>query len=80
METVRLKFAKSDFFKNCLYGICTELDIETCKKTCHCIIFEDKCIPKRIKNADLINRDPDKYAKSLTTKELEKLVYRYLYK
>lgn len=65
----------------CAKKMCNELSLEECEKTCGCVIFEDKCKPNRIPDADTINRDPFKYAKSLTPTELENLMKyaAYLY-
>ncbi len=72
-NVIRNKFATRGVEK-CLIGLCNEIDLEECRKSCHCVIYEDKCVSRRIKDASLINKDPDKYVKTLNTKELEGLV------
>lgn len=62
------------FMSYCISKKCTDLEEEACYKSCHCAVFRGKCIPRRISNADEINRDPDRYIKSLSTKDLEELV------
>ncbi len=44
-------------------------------------LFEGKCYPRFFPNAETINEDPDKFAKGLTTKELESILRlaAYLY-
>lgn len=72
-EIYNLFYTFSNISK-CLVGICNNLEIKECEKSCHCVIFDNKCVSKYIPNAGLINADPDKYAKQLKTSELEELV------
>ena len=72
--------------ENCLSlnKSCSALELEECKKSCHCFYLEKYgCLPRKIPDADLINEDPDKYIKSNLGKEadLERMVEiaAYLY-
>jgi DNA ligase (NAD+) len=71
-----------DFMESCVFADCSELSLEECRESCHCVEYHDgTCVPRYIKNVRTINRDPDKYAASLKTKELEALLElaNYLY-
>lgn len=61
---------------HCLRGTCSDLKLEECQKSCHCVVFEEKCISRRFPDAELINEDPDKYiqTRKFSTKDLEELV------
>ena len=81
--SVKLEVSNSDvqkalyteeFLSNCLHGRCDSKTLEECAQSCNCAIFNDRCIPRTIKDYTLINRDPDKYIKGLVTVELQKLV------
>lgn len=54
----------------CLAGSCHSSTLEECTKMCHCLVFNDKCVPRYVENAVEINNDPDKYALKLKTPEL----------
>ncbi len=71
-----------DFMESCIFSDCGEMELEECRKSCHCVEYHDgTCVSRYIKDARSINRDPDKYAKGLKTKELEELLElaNYLY-
>lgn len=65
----------------CLVTSCSKATLDDCNKMCWCLVFNDKCVPRYIPNALEINQDPDKYALSLKTPELEDLLqyFAYLY-
>nr|QBK87272.1 MAG: NAD-dependent DNA ligase [Marseillevirus LCMAC201] len=65
----------------CLAKSCSKVTLEECKTLCHCVTFEDKCVPRYIPEAIEINEDPDKWIKGIKINELEKLVKyaSYLY-
>jgi DNA ligase (NAD+) len=71
---VQADLYSSAFLKTCLLGSCDRLDLEQCAKSCHCAVYEDRCISRSIPDAELINKDPDKYAKGMRTSDLEALV------
>lgn len=52
---------------------CSELDIEQCIESCKCVVFNNKCISRRINNADVINEDPDTFV--MNTLEIPDLKY-----
>ncbi len=70
-----------NYLYKCLSGKCESLDLEECQKSCHCVIFDNKCISRYIADSAIINKDPYKYAKGLKSDELEQMVKRaaYLY-
>ena len=79
---VRKMVFSQSFLEACIFGECGEMTVAECQKSCHCVEYEEnKCISRYISDAYIINRDPDKYAKSLKTPELEELINRaaYLY-
>ncbi len=59
---------------SCLAGSCSKSTLDECGKMCHCLVFNDKCVPRYVHNALEINQDPDKYAKTLKTPELEEFL------
>jgi len=64
-----------DFLHHCLSGICSHKDLDTCRRSCNCVIYSDNtCIPRYFLNSSLINKDPDKYAKDLKTQDLEEFI------
>lgn len=65
----------------CLNKSCEISDIQECGKLCHCVVYNNKCVPRYIKDANIINSDPDKYIKGISTKDLEDLLKyaSYLY-
>ena len=73
LNIVHKQFYSETFLNNCLYGKCSEIDLAQCRKACHCVVFNGVCVSKRVKDYMLINKDPYKYAKTLSTVELEKL-------
>lgn len=58
----------------CLVGKCDEKILKECEKMCTCVIYENKCVPRFIKDAEIINKDPELYANKMDIDELEKLV------
>jgi len=65
-------------------GDCTKLSVEQCEKECSCFYLEPYgCLPKKISDADIINRNPDKYIQEKLgkTDDLKRLVNiaAYLY-
>jgi len=62
------------FLLNCLRKTCSKLEYSECEKSCHCVYFDDKCMSRYIKDAHIINKDPDKFVKGLSTKKLESIV------
>lgn len=63
-----------EFLLGCLSKSCDQLTLDECRKSCHCVEFEGKCISKKIKDADIINRNPDGYISTLSTEQLTQLV------
>jgi len=65
-----------EYLLQCLRGTCSDLDLERCQKSCHCVVFEDKCISRKFPDAELVNQDPDKYLEThkVSTKDLEAMV------
>ena len=57
-----------DFLTSCLSSskACSELELEACRESCHCVEFEGKCYPKQFKDAAKINEDPDSYVERYT--------------
>lgn len=53
---------------------CSKTDLDECNKLCHCVNFKNTCYPRFLREAYDINLDPDKYAKSLSLKDLSDLV------
>lgn len=63
-----------EYLSKCVMGRCDQLTIDQCYESCHCAVYKDQCIPREIEDAEIINRDPDKYANGLHIKALENLV------
>lgn len=53
---------------------CDQRSLEECEQSCSCVVYEGRCLPRYFENAEIMNRDPDKYAKTLSTADLEALV------
>lgn len=76
---------EADNFVNCSIDKgCEGLTQEDCAKSCTCFYLEPYgCLPRKIKDAELINEDPDKYIKTYLgkTEDLKKMVEiaAYLY-
>ena len=64
------------YLSQCLRGTCTSLELEECRKSCHCIDFGGTCISRQFPDVEIINQDPDKYVQTrkISTKDLEELV------
>lgn len=60
---------------------CDQRTLEECEASCTCVVYQGQCRPRYLPDADLMNRDPDKYALSLTKEQLRELVdfCSYLY-
>jgi DNA ligase (NAD+) len=63
---------------------CSKLELEDCQKACHCFYLEPYgCLPRKLPNAEKINKNPDAYIKKYlgNTKDLERMVKiaAYLY-
>lgn len=76
----------NDMIKKCVLvnNDCTKLELEECEQQCSCVYLEPYgCLPKIIPDADLINKNPDKYImeKLGKTEDLKKLltIASYLY-
>ena len=69
------------FLTTCLMEKCSELKLRECSRQCNCVVFEGRCISRQFPQTQLINRDPDKFARKLNAEELEQLVQEaaYLY-
>ena len=64
--------------------VCDQYTIDECVKDCNCFVLEPYgCLPKKIKDVDKINEDPDKYVITYLGKleDLKKIVHvaSYLY-
>jgi len=70
-----------EFMSMCLVGRCAEHDLERCKRSCWCVVFEGKCYPRYFEDAMKMNADPDKYLLGMPTDKLASLVKiaSYLY-
>lgn len=73
-KEVITQFYARNFFEECIRGKCSDLELQECRKSCHCVVFEEKCYPRMIRDYAQINSDPDKYVLTLSTANLEKLV------
>lgn len=63
-----------EFLMECISKSCDAMTLDECRKSCHCVEFENRCISRKIKDAEIINRNPDGYIQPLKTEELMKLV------
>lgn len=79
---------EEEVLKECLRGSCNVLTIKQCAKSCRCAEYYDengifRCVSRKIKNAELINADPDRYVLEnlRKTSDLKNLVHlaSYLY-
>lgn len=70
-----------DYLKTCLRGKCSDLDLDECAKSCHCVVYEGVCSPRYFADAEKMNEDPDKYVDKMPTEVLGKIVKlsAYLY-
>lgn len=80
-NTLYTLFNSFSNLSQCLAPFCTSKTLKECETACYCVIFRGTCVPRYIPDAVLINNDPDKYALSLKTPDLQKLVEyaSYLY-
>lgn len=69
------------YLEKCLKGKCSDYDLEKCKESCDCLVFENKCYPKKFEDAERMNDDPDRYVIGMSTDKLTDLVKlaSYLY-
>ena len=63
-----------DFLHKCLKDVCEPKTLEQCHASCYCAEYKGECIPRVVKDAATINRNPDKFAKQMKTDELEKFL------
>ena len=69
--------SSNEFLKGCLYGICDSKTMEECQKSCNCVVYTGdvkECISRKVLDASLINKDPDKYAKQMREKDLREFL------
>jgi len=81
-NSIREIIFTQEFIESCNFKDCGEMTIKECRKSCHCVEYHDgTCIPRYFKEAKVINKDPDKYAKTLKTPQLQELLdmANYLY-
>jgi len=63
-----------EFLLQCISKSCDKLTLDECRNSCHCVEFEGKCISRKMKDADAINRNPDVYITTLSLERLTELV------
>lgn len=76
-----------EYLEACINVSCDKLTLEQCKNSCFCVEIpsedptKNECVPRYIRDAEIINRDPDKYAQGLSVDALKKLmrIAAYLY-
>ncbi len=65
-----------DFLHSCLKEVCEAKTLQACRDSCYCTVYNGECIPRVIKNATVINKNPDKFAKTLKTIDLENFLQK----
>lgn len=60
---------------------CTGKTLDECSKMCYCVFYKNKCYPRYLPEAPVINNDPERYITALDMRTLQELVEiaSYLY-
>lgn len=64
-----------------LKGACSGKTLDECSKMCYCVFYKNRCYPRYLPEANVINYDPETYVKALDLRTLQELVEiaSYLY-